>query len=158
MASKKTHPEVPTIFALGSAPGRAGIAVVRISGPGAGRALDFMAGPKPKPRVAAGRFIRHPETGEKLDHGVVLWFPSPRSFTGEDVVELQLHGGRAVVHAVLTALAVMPGYRMAEAGEFARRAFEAGKVDLAEVEGLADLIGAETAGAGASLRRAVGSL
>lgn len=146
MTSKMSHPEVPTIFALGSAPGRAGIAVVRISGPGAGRALDFMAGPRPKPRMAAGRFIRHPETGEKLDHGVVLWFPSPKSFTGEDVVELQLHGGRAVVQAVLTALALMPGFRMAEAGEFARRAFEAGKVDLAEVEGLADLIDAETEG------------
>ena len=136
----------PTIFALASAPGRAGVAVVRVSGPGAGRVLDFMAGPRPVPRRAVGRFIRHPETGEKLDRGVALWFPAPASFTGEDVAELHLHGGRAVVHAVLSALGVMPGLRMAEAGEFARRAFEAGKLDLAEIEGLADLIDAETEG------------
>lgn len=136
----------PTIFALASAPGRSGVAVVRVSGEGAGRVIDFMAGPRPEPRRAAGRFIRHPETGEKLDRGVVLWFPAPKSFTGEDVAELHLHGGRAVVQAVLGALALLPGLRMAEAGEFARRAFEAGKLDLAEVEGLADLIDAETEG------------
>ncbi|HYD15506.1 MAG TPA: tRNA uridine-5-carboxymethylaminomethyl(34) synthesis GTPase MnmE [Hyphomicrobium sp.] len=136
----------PTIFALASAPGRAGVAVIRVSGTGAGRVLDFMAGPRPDPRRATGRFIRHPESGEKLDRGVVLWFPAPKSFTGEDVVELHLHGGRAVVQAVLAALGIMPGLRMAEPGEFARRAFEAGKLDLAEVEGLADLIDAETEG------------
>lgn len=134
----------PTIFALASAPGRAGVAVVRVSGEGAGRVLSFMAGPRPEPRRAVGRFIRHPESGDKLDRGVVLWFPAPASFTGEDVAELHLHGGRAVVQAVLDALALMPGLRMAEPGEFARRAFEAGKLDLAEVEGLADLIEAET--------------
>lgn len=140
------HPPEPTIFALASAPGRAGVAVVRVSGEGAGRVIDYMAGPKPDPRRAVGRFIRHPESGEKIDRGVVLWFPSPASFTGEDVVELHLHGGRAVVQAVLSALTLMPGLRMAEPGEFARRAFEAGKIDLAEVEGLADLIDAETEG------------
>ncbi len=134
----------PTIFALASAPGRAGVAVVRVSGEGAGRVLDFMAGPRPEPRRAVGRFIRHPKTGEKLDRGVVLWFPSPKSFTGEDVAELHLHGGRAVIRAVLDALSLVPGLRLAEPGEFARRAFEAGKLDLAEVEGLADLIEAET--------------
>lgn len=137
---------IPTIFALASAPGRAGVAVVRVSGPGAHRVVDFMAGPKGEPRRAVGRFIRHPETGEKLDRGVVIWFPAPKSFTGEDVVELHLHGGRAVVEAVLAALTVLPGLRLAEPGEFARRAFEAGKIDLAEVEGLADLIDAETEG------------
>jgi tRNA modification GTPase len=136
----------PTIFALASAPGRAGVAVVRISGTGAGRVIDAMAAPRPEPRRASGRFIRHPESGDKLDRGVVLWFPAPASFTGEDVVELHLHGGRAVVAAVLTALGLLPGLRMAEPGEFARRAFEAGKIDLAEVEGLADLIDAETEG------------
>lgn len=141
--SERTSRE-PTIFALASAPGRAGVAVIRISGGGAARVLDFMAGPRGDPRRAVSRFIRHPETGEKLDRGVVIWFPSPQSFTGDDVVELHLHGGRAVVHAVLDALAAMPGLRMAEPGEFARRAFEAGKIDLAEVEGLADLIEAET--------------
>src|SRR5262245_57547144 len=104
----------PTIFALASAPGRAGVAVIRVSGTGAGRVLDFMAAPRPEPRRATGRFIRHPESGEKLDRGVVLWFPAPKSFTGEDVVELHLHGGRAVVQAVLAALGIMPGLRMAE--------------------------------------------
>jgi tRNA modification GTPase len=140
------QPTEPTIFALASAPGRAGVAVIRISGTGAGRVIDYMAGPRPDARRAVGRFIRHPESGEKIDRGVVLWFPAPRSFTGEDVAELHLHGGRAVVQAVLSALALMPGLRMAEPGEFARRAFEAGKLDLAEVEGLADLIDAETEG------------
>src|SRR5688572_24733151 len=101
-----TQSSEPTIFALASAPGRAGVAVVRISGEGAGRVLDFMAGPKAAPRRAVGRFIRHPETGQKLDRGVVIWFPGPASFTGEDVAELHLHGGRAVVHGVLTALAL----------------------------------------------------
>lgn len=141
-----TSQPAPTIFALASAPGRAGIAVVRISGPGAHRVLDFMAGPRGEARRAVGRFIRHPETGEKLDRGVVIWFPGPKSFTGEDVVELHLHGGRAVVKAVIDAVTLLPGLRLAEAGEFARRAFEAGKIDLAEVEGLADLIDAETEG------------
>jgi len=140
------QPLEPTIFALASAPGRAGVAVIRVSGTGAGRVLDFMAGPRPEPRRATGRFVRHPESGDKLDRGVVLWFPAPKSFTGEDVAEIHLHGGRAVVQAVLAALSIMPGLRMAEPGEFARRAFEAGKLDLAEVEGLADLIDAETEG------------
>ncbi len=136
----------PTIFALASAAGRAGVAVVRLSGEGAGRAIDAMAGPRPKPRRAALRAIRHPESGEVLDRGLVLWLPGPKSFTGEDVAELHLHGGRAVVQAVVAALALLPGLRLAEPGEFARRAFEAGKLDLAEVEGLADLIDAETEG------------
>lgn len=141
-----SQPELPTIFALASALGRAGVAVIRVSGPGAIRAIDAMAGPRVEPRRASGRSIRHPVTAEKLDRGIVLWFPRPASFTGEDVVELHLHGGRAVVQAVLAALAMLPGFRPAEAGAFARRAFEAGKLDLAEVEGLADLIDAETEG------------
>ncbi|MGE0023746.1 MAG: tRNA uridine-5-carboxymethylaminomethyl(34) synthesis GTPase MnmE [Hyphomicrobium sp.] len=136
----------PTIFALASAPGRSAVAVVRVSGAGAGRVVSVMAGPRPPPRRAMVRAIRHPETGEVLDRGMVIWCPGPKSFTGEDVAELHLHGGRAVVQAVLAALAIVPGLRMAEPGEFARRAFEAGKLDLAEVEGLADLIDAETEG------------
>lgn len=139
-------PSEPTIFALASAPGRAGVAVIRVSGTGAGRVLSAMAGPRPHPRRAAVRVIRHPESGETLDRGLVLWLPGPKSFTGEDVAELHLHGGRAVVQSVLAALSILPGLRMAEPGEFARRAFEAGKLDLAEVEGLADLIDAETDG------------
>lgn len=135
-----------TIFALSTAPGRAGVAVVRISGLHAGMVLNVMTPKRPKPREAGGRKILHPRTGEILDRGVVLWFPSPRSFTGEDVAELHLHGGVAVVRAVLGALAEFPDCRAAEPGEFARRAFDNGKIDLVEAEGLADLIDAETEG------------
>lgn len=152
-------PDVATIFALSSASGRAGVAIVRISGPQAGLALNVMTPARPKPRVAGGRRVLHPKTGEVLDRGIVLWFPAPNSFTGEDVAELQLHGGRAVVAAVLAALGEIPGLRMAEPGEFARRAFEAGKIDLAQAEGLADLIDAETEGQRRqALRQAGGAL
>lgn len=133
-----------TIFALSSASGKAGVAVIRISGPAAASVLDFMAPPRPRPRVAVGRRIRHSRTAEPIDRALVLWFPAPKSFTGEDVVELHIHGGRAVIAATLDALVHVPGCRMAEPGEFARRAFESGKIDLAEAEGLADLIDAET--------------
>ena len=139
--------DVPTIFALSSAPGRAGVAVIRVSGPAAGTVIELMAGKrKPKPRLAAGRSFIHPRTAEPLDRGIVIWFPEPKSFTGEDVAELHVHGGRAVVKAMLAALAEIPGCRSAEPGEFARRAFDHGKIDLAEVEGLADLIDADTEG------------
>ncbi len=133
-----------TIFALSSGPGRAGVAVIRVSGPAAGAVLDAMGSPKPKPRDAAFRTIRHPLTGEVLDRAVVLFFAAPKSETGEDVAEFQVHGGRAVVTAVLAALGQIPGCRMAEPGEFARRAFENGKLDLVEIEALADLVDAET--------------
>lgn len=149
----------PTIFALSSAPGRAGVAVVRVSGPLAGTLLDLMAPPRPKPRFAAGRGIIHPKTAEHLDRGVVLWFPQPKSFTGENVAELHLHGSVAVVRAVLAALSAVPGCRQAEPGEFARRAFDNGKIDLVEAEGLADLIDAETeAQRRQALRQARGAL
>ena len=133
-----------TIFALSSGHGRAGVAVIRISGPAAGDVLDRMAPPRPKPRFAAFRRIRHPSTGDLVDEALVLWFPAPRSETGEDTAELQVHGGPAVVRAVLAAIATIPGCRLAEPGEFARRAFENGRLDLTAVEGLADLIDAET--------------
>ena len=152
-------PQSATIYALSSAPGRAGVAIVRVSGSHAGMVLNVMTPPRPKPRVAGGRRILHPKTGEVLDRGIVLWFPHPNSFTGEDVAELQLHGGRAVVAAVLEALGEIPGLRMAEAGEFARRAFDNGKIDLAQAEGLADLIDAETEGQRRqALRQASGAL
>lgn len=137
-------PHRSTIFALSSAAGRAGVAVIRISGPNAGMTLNVMTRKRPKPREAAGRRIVHPTTGELMDRGVVLWFPAPRSFTGEDVAELHLHGSIAVVRAVLKALAEVPECRPAEPGEFARRAFDNGKIDLVEAEGLADLIDAQT--------------
>jgi len=136
--------EVATIFALSSAPGRAGVAVIRMSGPASGLVLDTLASPRPEPRAAALRRLRYPGSSEVIDQALVLWFPGPNSFTGEDIAELHVHGGRAVVNAVLSAIGNVPGCRPAEAGEFARRAFENGKLDLTMAEGLADLIDAET--------------
>ena len=135
-----------TIFAPSTAAGRAAVAVLRLSGPRAGAALQGLTRrPLPTPRVATRARLIDPAQGTPLDDGLVLWFPGPRSFTGEDLVELHLHGGRAVLAAVLAALAALPGLRLAEPGEFTRRAFDAGKLDLAAVEGLGDLIAAETA-------------
>jgi tRNA modification GTPase len=136
--------QASTIYALSSAPGRAGVAVIRLSGPAVRDALDAMVAPLPKQRFAAFRTVRHPETHEALDRAVVIWFAAPMSETGEDVAEFQVHGSRAVVRAVLRALGQIAGCRLAEPGEFARRAFENGKLDLAEVEGIADLVEAET--------------
>jgi tRNA modification GTPase len=134
-----------TIYALSSATGRAGVAVVRLSGPNAMAALRQIAvGELPAPRQAALRQLRHPRTRVDLDQGIVLAFPAPSSFTGEDVAELHIHGGRAVVRSVLEALASCEGLRPAEPGEFTRRAFEHGKLDLTAAEGLADLVNAET--------------
>ena len=135
--------QAQTIFALSTAPGRAGIAVVRLSGPDAGAALDALASPRPRSRIALRR-VRNPATGEVLDSGLILWLPGPKSETGEDMAELHLHGGPAIVTSVLAALAAQPGCRLAEPGEFAQRAFANGKIDLAQAEGLADLIEAET--------------
>ena len=137
-------PARDTIFALSSGRPPAAIAVVRISGPQARLALESMSGRVPQPRQASLARLRDPASGETLDEALALWFPSPRSETGEDMAELQLHGGRAVIAAVLAALGQLPGFRPAEAGEFTRRAFENGRMDLTAVEGLADLIGAET--------------
>jgi tRNA modification GTPase len=133
-----------TIFALSSGRPPAAIAVVRVSGPQAGVALAKLIGRMPEPRKAALARVRDPRNGEPIDEALALWFPAPRSETGEDVAELQLHGGHAVVAVVLDALGAIPGCRLAEPGEFTRRAFEAGRLDLTEVEGLADLIAAET--------------
>lgn len=146
MTVDSSDPAQDTIFALATAPGQAGVAVVRVSGPLAGTALEALTRQRPPPaRQAALRTLRHPVTGELMDRPLILYFPSPHSFTGEDVVELHLHGGRAVVSGVLEALAERPGLRPAEAGEFSRRAFMAGKLDLTQAEGLADLVAAETA-------------
>jgi tRNA modification GTPase len=148
-----------TIFALSSGHGRAGVAVVRLSGPAAGLALDRLAAPRPKPRVAAFRRVRHQETGEVLDEALVLWFPGPRSETGEDMAELHVHGGRAVIAGVLAALGGIQGCRLAEPGEFARRAFTNGKIDLTAAEAVADLVEAETAAQRRqALRQAGGAL
>ena len=133
-----------TIFALSSGRPPAAIAVVRISGPHAGAALQATIGRIPAPRQAALARVRDPASDETIDEALALWFPGPNSETGEDTAELQLHGGRAVIAAVLTALGRIEGCRPAEAGEFTRRAFENGRIDLTRVEGLADLVGADT--------------
>ena len=133
-----------TIFALSSGRPPAAIAVVRLSGPRAGDALKALTGKIPEPRRAALARVRDPANGDVIDEALALWFPGPHSETGEDTAELQLHGGRAVLAAVLSALGRLEGLRMAEPGEFTRRAFENGRLDLTAVEGLADLIGAET--------------
>ncbi len=135
-----------TIFAVSTARGKAGIAVVRISGPEAGAALRALKGNNrmPWPRFARPMTLKDPGSGEVLDEALVLWFPGPASVTGEDVVELHLHGGRAVIEGMLGALGRISGLRLAEPGEFTRRAFDNGKLDLTAVEGLGDLIAAET--------------
>ncbi len=138
--------ERDTIFALSSGRPPAAIAVIRISGSRAGEALKALAGKIPEPRKAAYARVRDAQTQEPIDEALVLWFPAPRSETGEDVAELQLHGGRAVIATTLAALGKLDGLRPAEPGEFTRRAFENGKLDLTAVEGLADLIMAETEG------------
>ena len=133
-----------TIFALSSGRPPAAISVIRVSGPRAHEAGARIAGSLPEARNAAVRELRHPVSGELLDEGLVLRFDSPASSTGEDVVEFQCHGGRAVIDAVLSALGSLEGLRAAEPGEFTRRAFGNGRIDLTEAEGLADLIEAET--------------
>ncbi|XP_078314521.1 5-taurinomethyluridine-[tRNA] synthase subunit GTPB3, mitochondrial-like isoform X3 [Crassostrea virginica] len=153
----KIHGE--TIFALSSGQGKCGVAVIRVSGPKAREALEQMCSWKspPPPRAAQLRRLKDPVTKEPIDNGLVLWFPvlgnpcfdwsitsAPESFTGEDCVEFQVHGGPAVIAAMVTSLGKLSKYRHAEPGEFTKRAFMNGKLDLTEVEGLGDLIHAET--------------
>jgi tRNA modification GTPase len=133
-----------TIFALSSGRPPAAVAVIRISGREAHAAASSLAGALPESRAAALRQLRHPRTGEPLDQALVLRFDGPASATGEDVAEFQCHGGRAIVNAVIAALGELDGLREAEPGEFTRRAFDNGRIDLTEAEGLADLIEAET--------------
>ena len=147
-----------TIFALASGGARAAVSLLRLSGPESGTILRRMAGGLPHPRMASLRRLRHPETGEILDQALVLWFPGPRSYTGEDAAELHLHGGRAVLEGVTEALLAL-GARPAEPGEFTRRAFLNGRMDLTAAEGIADLVEAETAAQRRqALRQADGAL
>ena len=132
-----------TIYALSSGAPPAGIGVIRISGPRAGEALSLMAGGLPPPRSPRLRILRNGE-GDALDQALVMWFAGPNTATGEDLAEIHCHGGRAVVAALLAALSSIDGLREAEPGEFTRRAFSNGRIDLAEAEGLADLLSAET--------------
>lgn len=137
------HPRDQTIFALSSGRPPSAIALVRVSGPQAGLVLTTLAGEQPTPRQASRRLLRD-GTGQPIDDAVVLWFPGPGTATGEDVAEFHVHGGRAVLAALLTAISLIPNMRAAEPGEFTRRAFENGKLDLTEAEGLDDLIHADT--------------
>ena len=154
--------EAPTIFALSSGAPPAGIGVIRISGPGAGAALLALSGRLPAPRRASLATLRD-HAGGVLDEALMLWFPGPNTATGEDLAEFHCHGGRAVIAALEAALAELPSVRRAEPGEFTRRAFANGRIDLAEAEGLADLLSAETelqraaalANAGGALSRQV---
>ncbi|MBI5941547.1 MAG: tRNA uridine-5-carboxymethylaminomethyl(34) synthesis GTPase MnmE [Caulobacterales bacterium] len=131
-----------TIFAPATAPGRAALAVVRLSGPATGEAVKALAGALPAPRRASLRKLRD-GTGAIIDEALILWFPAPASYTGEDCAELHLHGGLAVVDAAVDVLAGL-GLRLAEPGEFTRRAFQNGRLDLAQAEAVADLVDAET--------------
>ncbi|MDE0056985.1 MAG: tRNA uridine-5-carboxymethylaminomethyl(34) synthesis GTPase MnmE [Defluviicoccus sp.] len=146
-----------TVFALSTARGRAAIAVFRVSGPAAGAALESLTGlADPAPRRAMRVAIREPATGEMLDDGLALWFPGPASYTGEDMAELHVHGGRAVVEAVGLALGRTDGLVPAGPGDFTRRAFAAGKLDLTQVEAIADLVDAETEAQRRQARRQAG--
>lgn len=145
-----------TVFALATPPGRGAIAILRLSGPATDAALGALGAPGLKPRLASLRTLRH--AGQVLDQALVLRFPAPNSYTGEDCAELHLHGGRAVVEAVSGALIAL-GLRPADPGEFTRRAFENGRMDLAQAEAVADLIDAETtAQAGQALGQLDGAL
>ncbi|HEY2032249.1 MAG TPA: tRNA uridine-5-carboxymethylaminomethyl(34) synthesis GTPase MnmE [Rhizomicrobium sp.] len=147
--------ERDTIFAPSTAPGRAGIAVLRVSGPRAKRAVETLTdAPLPAPKQAVLKAFHNPR-GEVIDRGLLLWFEAPASFSGEDIAEFHVHGGRAVIEAMLEALSAIEGLRPAEPGEFTRRAVENGKLDLTQAEALADLIDAQTE---AQRKQALGQL
>lgn len=136
---------VDTIYALSSGSGKAGVAIVRVSGPGAATALRVSCGRLPAARVAGRVTVSVSQGGVRLDEAIALWFPGPASFTGEDVAEFHLHGSVGVIRMFLSELGSMPGFRPAEPGEFTRRALSNGKLDLVAVEGLNDMLAAETA-------------
>ncbi|NKB49310.1 MAG: tRNA uridine-5-carboxymethylaminomethyl(34) synthesis GTPase MnmE [Alphaproteobacteria bacterium] len=147
-----------TIYALASGTGTAGVAVIRVSGPAAGPSIEQLTGQAPPPpRMASLRRFRDPGGGDgggnDIDEGITLWFPGPASFTGENIAEFHVHGGVAVIEALISALSVVDGCRLAEPGEFTRRAFENGKLDLTSAEAVADLVAAETV---AQRRQALG--
>jgi len=137
------HPRDQTIFALSSGRPPSAISVVRLSGPQAGPALTALAGKVPAPRMAT-RVLLRDGSGQPIDDAVVLWFPGPASATGEDIAEFHVHGGRAILAALFAALSASDKVRAAEPGEFTRRGFENGKLDLTEAEALDDLIHADT--------------
>ena len=134
-----------TIYALSSGPGVSGIAVIRISGQETAKAIELITGKNvPKPRVATLRKINKINTSELIDEGIILWFPGPESYTGEDMAEIQVHGSKAVIDALHTTISKIENCRLAEPGEFTKLAFQNGKINLLKAEGVADLISSET--------------
>ncbi|WP_435085932.1 tRNA uridine-5-carboxymethylaminomethyl(34) synthesis GTPase MnmE [Candidatus Pelagibacter bacterium nBUS_33] len=134
-----------TIYALSSGPGVSGIAVIRISGPDTSKVLGLMTGKEvPAPRVASLRKINKIDTSELIDEGIILWFPGPESYTGEDMAEIQVHGSKAVIDAIHTSISNIENCRLAEPGEFTKLAFQNGKINLLKAESVADLISSET--------------
>ena len=134
-----------TIYALSTGPGISGIAVIRISGEDTSRAIELLTGKSvPKPRVATLRKINKINTSELIDEGIILWFPGPESYTGEDMAEIQVHGSKAVIDALHTSISHIENCRLAEPGEFTKLAFQNGKINLLKAESVADLISSET--------------
>ncbi|KAF2071370.1 hypothetical protein CYY_007310 [Polysphondylium violaceum] len=135
-----------TIYSLSSGVGKSGVAVIRVSGPQSKNVLQSLINKEkePKDRLATLGTFYHPTTKEPLDKGIYIWFSNPNSFTGEDVVEFHIHGGRAVIHDTLEAISTIPGTRSSQPGEFTKRSFDNGKLDLTQVEGLSDLLDAQT--------------
>ena len=134
-----------TIYALSTGPGVSGVAIVRISGSDASNVIKSLTGMEiPKPRMATLRKINNINTSELIDEGIIIWFPGPKSYTGEDMAEIHIHGGKAVVLAVQNEIAKVKNCRLAEPGEFTKLAFQNGKINLLEAESIADLISAET--------------
>ena len=134
-----------TIYALSSGPGISGIAVVRISGSDSSKVLKLLTKNElPTPRVATLRKINNINTSELIDEGIIIWFPGPESYTGEDMVEIHVHGGKAIVLALQNELSNIENFRLAQPGEFTKIAFQNGKINLLKAESIADLISAET--------------
>ena len=130
-----------TIYALSSGPGVSGIAVIRISGPEASNVIKSLTGKEvPKPRMATLRKINNINTSELIDEGIIIWFPGPESYTGEDMAEIQVHGSRAVLDALHFSISNIENCRLAEPGEFTKLAFQNGKINLLKAESIADLI------------------
>ena len=134
-----------TIYALSTGPGVSGVAIIRISGKDASKIIRSITGKEiPKPRIATLRKINNINSSELIDEGIIIWFPGPKSYTGEDMAEIHIHGGKAVILAVQNEISKIEGCRLAEPGEFTKLAFQNGKINLLKAEGIADLISAET--------------
>ena len=134
-----------TIYALSTGPGISGVAIIRISGNETSKVVELLTNKTvPKPRIATLRKINKINTSELIDEGIILWFPGPESYTGEDMAEIQVHGSKAVIEAIHTSISHIENCRLAEPGEFTKLAFQNGKINLLKAESIADLISSET--------------